>query len=1138
MSKKDMLLGLLRRRRPARQRTSGAPTKSGAQRIALDLAYYRARYADLTHLDDASLEHHWNAHGYREGRFASASHEAGDALLSRDEDAKDQAAAASNAVDLDFYLALYPDLKPNGVSTQSQANAHYERHGRTEGRSPSIQAWAQAHGLPQSVIPDDFSLSAVLKRNAERGLEIEPPALLDVLLGKNVIPVALGETPELTLAMFVVLGKHYLGSQQRKKGRELLEAGLSFGMSSEALELLGNSYLEDGHTEIALRYYEAATRLTKPSDKWLTVNRAKCLAKLHRLDEALLVLAEGLSRNASFRPLADELDRVAEQRWNQLQADLLVTVDLQAREQLIHDACAAATRLYRAYLPLFVTEQGLAPTDPASSENSASLALPPLPALGHINTDRILIVGDFHVPQCIRYRIDQKIEQLEAVGKQATAIDWTKLDQHANELALHDIVIFYRVPAVPKVIKAIAQVNATGKLSLYEIDDLLFVPEYPPPIETYGGYVSLETYRGLTRGMALFNAAARLCRQGIASTEPLRTQLAPLVQEQRCWLHRNGLDHLNQFRTQDKSHKKTIDIFYGSGTQAHNSDFIEQALPAIERVLNEIPKARLVVVGYLRLPAAFRTRFKDQFTQLPPVSSVQGYWSLLEQADINIAVLHDDTINACKSELKWFEAACFGIPSVLSSTANYRDVVKDGEDAMLATTVDEWYAALKALATKPELRQRVGQAALSRAKSDYTLQALGSELVRQLDEAVAAQAPRKRKLALVNVFFPPQSIGGATRVVADNFSALRKHYADELDVCVFTADVEHRTPHQLSVYQHQGARVYRATTLWREHMDWHPKDPEMYLLFTEFLELEQPDIIHFHCVQRLTASIVEAARDAGIPYLVTAHDAWWISDFQFLVDHKGKVYPDGHPDPYLPIELPPNISLADSIERRRNLKDLLHSAHKVLTVSNSFAEIYRKNGSTEIEVIPNGISDDIAWAPKDTSYTDRVVCGHVGGMAEHKGYYLLKEAVLETQPENLEFLVVDHSKEEGYAYRTKWGRVPVTFIGRVSQEKVVDLYRKIDVLFAPSTWPESFGLVTREAAACRCWVVASAMGGIGEDVIEGKTGYVSDPTAEKLEEILALLDSSSAKFKGRTPGGVSQVATIQAAKLMIKYTSL
>ena len=79
------------------------------------------------------------------------------------------------------------------------------------------------------------------------------------------------------------------------------------------------------------------------------------------------------------------------------------------------------------------------------------------------------------------------------------------------------------------------------------------------------------------------------------------------------------------------------------------------------------------------------------------VKSVQGYWSLLEQADINIAVLQNDVINGCKSELKWFEAACFGIPSIVSVTANYRDVINHGEDAYIADTEEDWYAALNEL---------------------------------------------------------------------------------------------------------------------------------------------------------------------------------------------------------------------------------------------------------------------------------------------------------------------------------------------------------------------------------------------------------------------------------------------------------
>lgn len=374
---------------------------------------------------------------------------------------------------------------------------------------------------------------------------------------------------------------------------------------------------------------------------------------------------------------------------------------------------------------------------------------------------------------------------------------------------------------------------------------------------------------------------------------------------------------------------------------------------------------------------------------------------------------------------------------------------------------------------------------------------------------------QKRKLAIVNVFFPPQEIGGATRVVADQVDILLRDYKDQFELVVFTTEAEFSEPyHQLTVYPYQGIPVYKATCIFREHMDWHPRDPEMGKLFDKFLEYEQPDLIHFHCIQRLTGSVIEAAVERKIPYWVTVHDAWWISDYQFLVDDEGGVYPDGHPDPYADIPLKKDITLGESLERRFYLKDLLHKAQGVLTVSECFADIYHKNGLPQTQVNKNGISSKVNWQPKNTGYTDKVVCAHIGGMSEHKGYYLFKQAIEEVQPENIEVLVVDLSQAEGYRYRTHWQGVPVTFIGRVNKPNIVELYRKIDVLFAPSIWPESFGLVTREAAACGCWVVASDMGGIGEDIDEEKNGYkVKAGSLDALSKVVKKIDQKPKIYK-------------------------
>lgn len=1129
----------------------------------LDVKFYKRRYSDIALLSEEDARHHWVTFGFQEGRVCSELQECSYVFFGKSIDglyflpytlayltgafrkkiserrrkgaySPDFSDEENIDVNFDeaFYIRFYEDLKSTSWNAENRLYQHFKKHGKPEGRIASLLEWLTSNQLPKYFLPASTSVTDILELNLARGVDVQLGKLLAVFNGESELPVAFFASDEKNARHYLAMGKHYLQLGDQESAMVLLICSCNFHPMPGALELLGNIYMNQGHYRIALGYYNAARDLPEPP-KWLYVNRAACLAHMQQYEKAFSSLAEGMAVHGDFTFQLDKLDEFAESAWNDVFPALMTYVDQGSRQQLIKSCNAFSDNLYQAYLR-------------AAGCREHTETLPSL------NLDRILIVGDFHVRQCERYRIDQKIEQLEAVGRQATAIDWTKLEHHAEALATYDVVIFYRVPAVPKVLKAMAQTNAAGKLSLYEIDDLLFDHAYPPPLASYGGYVSLDTHRELTRGMALFHAAARHCRLGIASTEPLRQRLAELVFGKECLLHRNGLDSLNIFSQPEETPKETVDIFYGSGTQAHNQDFIDLALPAIRKLLKRHAKLRLVIVGYLKLPSDFVAEFEGQLSLMPPLKSVESYWSLLRKADINLAVLHDDPINACKSELKWFEAACFGVPSVVSSTQNYRDVIRDGEDAFLAADAEQWETAIIKLVENTDLRREMGRKAQFRTRDEYALEVLGHTLVAQMTEAAnrlmeGAQATisesgtpmvqrARRKIALVNVFFPPQSIGGATRVVADNFKALCKQYGDDFELVVFTGDSECRTPHQLSVYDHEGVRVYRATTLFRENMDWHPRDPRMGELFTEFLECEQPDLVHFHCVQRLTASIVEATRDAGIPYLVTAHDAWWISDFQFLVDHQGKVYPEGHPDPFAPVELPPSIAWETSLERKMFLKGLLADACQVLTVSNAFADIYRKNGVNDIDVTPNGISDDLSWAPKDTSYTPNIVGGHVGGMSEHKGYFLLKQAVLEAQPENMEFLVVDHSQEEGYESREYWGKVPVRFIGRVRQENIVDLYRQMDVLFAPSTWPESFGLVTREAAACGCWVVASNMGGIGEGVHDGTNGYVISSKVDDMVTILKKLKLDTAsRFKIATVPSVLYMSSSQLERVACIY---
>lgn len=70
----------------------------------------------------------------------------------------------------------------------------------------------------------------------------------------------------------------------------------------------------------------------------------------------------------------------------------------------------------------------------------------------------------------------------------------------------------------------------------------------------------------------------------------------------------------------------------------------------------------------------------------------------------------------------------------------------------------------------------------------------------------------------------------------------------------------------------------------------------------------------------------------------------------------------------------------------------------------------------------------------------------------------------------------------------------ITFLGRVSQERLVEAYQEADVLAFPSTSKaEAFGLVALEAQACGTPVVASRLPGVREVVLHEVTGLTVTP---------------------------------------------
>ncbi|WP_229151261.1 glycosyltransferase [Aurantimonas sp. VKM B-3413] len=734
--------------------------------------------------------------------------------------------------------------------------------------------------------------------------------------------------------------------------------------------------------------------------------------------------------------------------------------------------------------------------------------------------------------QCYYYRVLQKEDQFAANDVvEFVHFPMGETEAFRDALLSADIALFYRVPATPPIGAAIAYARALGLPTVYEIDDLIFESAYyPPALESYGGLIDRSEHAGLLTGVPLFRAAMAACDYAVASTPSLARHMEKVVRRGTCFVHRNalGASKLQRMPPLPERPDASITIFYGSGTKAHKSDFETLAMPALLRLLGEHPLVELVLIGQLTLPDSFAP-FSERIRQIPLLKDREAYWSLLRTAAINLAVLESGPFNDCKSEIKWLEAAVLGVPSVVSRTATHDEILTDAETACLAADAEEWFDRLDRLVRDARLRNRIAQNARQLALACYELQPMADKLAAWLAGIARAgtTAPASRpadttvirrprpKLLIVNVFFPPQTIGGATRVVRDNVDILIDRYGEAFDLSIFTTFEGHPEPYHLDRYAYRGIAVTRISTPQEVDMDWRWENDKVGALFAEHLARHKPDLVHFHCVQRLTGSVVAATRAAEIPYLVTVHDGWWISDFQFLVDQADRVRLPNAAAPLGAVD--ETRDLGRSLRRLVDLKELLDGAERVIAVSHAFADIYRHAGVDHVLALPNGLPQ-IDWQPRIPSPSGRVRLGHIGGISNHKGFHLVQAALKSGAFSHLELTLVDHAASPGTSREEVWGATKVLIIGKVKPEEIAGLYAGLDVLLAPSIWPESYGLVVREALAAGLWAVTSTLGALAEPIEPGVNGFVVDVSNPKpLYDVLAQINADPARFLANPP---------------------
>ena len=379
-----------------------------------------------------------------------------------------------------------------------------------------------------------------------------------------------------------------------------------------------------------------------------------------------------------------------------------------------------------------------------------------------------------------------------------------------------------------------------------------------------------------------------------------------------------------------------------------------------------------------------------------------------------------------------------------------------------------------------------------------------------------------RLIELTDLYRP--AIGGLERFVAllSEGLASRGH-----EVHVVTSAV----PGVPAAERSAGVTVHRIPLLYQRlaprlsqdaARPFHPPapDPLFRRLLAEVVQEVKPDVIHAHAWSVFSCLARSFPRT---PVMVTAHDPSLVCARKSL-EHKS-----GSPCPgpswrrcgpcassmYGPVK--GNVLAAESLSSLRLLKNVTTftavSDYLANRLSPIIGQVAGQPVHTLHSLVPDGLYES-GWQAERPEFlpTEDGYLLYVGQLSRYKGVDVLIDAYRRLpSPPPLVLLGTPHPTSPA-AESLPAG---VTMRTSVAHRSVIAAMVRAACVIVPSVGPDSLPMTVSEAQNCGVPVIGSAIGGIPEQIVDGKTGWLVPPgdaraLADRLAELLASGDRARA----------------------------